>query len=479
MAEPLDSALILDDVNTIVQQQYYSEYLEQWVSRFGKTTNKIFKPSDQPVVGDGLNFQYELGPAHSARASTSILGDFTSPQQFQPGSLKVRFSQTGACDFVRVSSSAQVNDIDMANAGKGTIVDLVKRIVASIMPDYDEHLAQLRNLPKTGLICSVSATPKKNDARALAACTATASNTAGLRFGISGASRAYFRPGMRLDFVVGGVVVAGNIQVTDVNLADPTASNSTIGGSVGCAYISTGVAGQLSTGNLANVTSAATVYYAGEQNAGMYSMGAFFSTPSAGESFIGGVDRTTSSYRFLVPTTTREYDTSAAITTNVTVNQSHFTDLANAMNYTDESEFGGVFVAAPEVVRKLQNDIFQSSIIQMPIGDNRSDRWGHFGMSGVFFQDPSFGTTQIIADPLINPNRIRFIRPDTWLALSYGWKGLRMMPGDNGKGGWYRMNAASPNTGKSIFYKSDWYALHCDICTKPWKNGEIRAIQAG
>lgn len=463
-------------MNAITQEQYFSDYLEQWVSYFGKNTNKIFKPADQAVVGDGLNFQYELGPADSARASTNVLGDFASPQQFAPGSFKVRFSQTGTSDFVRISASAQVSDLDMVNAGKGTAVNLVTRLVSSIMPGYDEHLAKLRNLPKTGLICSVTAAPKKNDARTLAIATASATNATGLRFGISGASRAYFRKGVRLDFVVGGAVVAGNIMVTDINLAD--ISSDGITGSVGCAYVSTGVAGQASTGDLSLVTSAATVYHSGEYNSGIYSMGAFFSTPSSGESFIGGVDRTTADYRFLVPTTIREYDTSAAISTNVAVNQSHFTDLANAMNYTDEAGSGGVFVAAPEVVRKLQNDIFQSSIVQMPIGNDKADRWGHFGMHGVFFQDPSFGTTQIMADPLINPNRIRFLTPKTWLQLNWGWKGLRMMPGDNGKGGWYRMNAATPNTGKSIFYKSDWYTYVCDICTQPWKNGEIRAIKA-
>lgn len=468
--------MLADDVSAVFQEQYFPDFLEQWVSYFGKVTNRIFKPTDLDVVSDGINFQYELGPSDTARSSTSILGSFASPQQFNPGSFKIRFSQTGACDFVRVSASAQVTDLDMVNGAKGRAVDIVQRVVKQIIPGYDEHLAMLRNLPKSGQICSIATTPgvKKNDARTLGAASSSPTNAAGLRFGISGASRAFFRPNKRIDFVVGGVVVAGNILVTDVNLADPHSAGY---GSVGCSFVSSGVAGQASTGDLSLVTSAATVYHSGEYNAGMYSMGAFFTSPTAGESFIGGIDRTTSNYRFMVPVTTREYDSAGnAITANATINQSHFTDLANSMNYTDEEGVGGLFVGSPETCRKLQNDIFQASIINVPTDSTKAARFGHFGMSGVLFQDPTFGTTQIVADPLINPNRIRFIVPKTWMQLNWGWKGLRSLPGD--KGAWYRLNDPTPNIGRSIVYKSDWYALHCDMCSQPWRNGEIRAITA-
>ena len=129
MAEPFDSAMLADDVSAVFQEQYFPDFLEQWVSYFGKVTNRIFKPTDLDVVSDGINFQYELGPSDTARSSTSILGSFASPQQFNPGSFKIRFSQTGACDFVRVSASAQVTDLDMVNGAKGRAVDIVQRVV--------------------------------------------------------------------------------------------------------------------------------------------------------------------------------------------------------------------------------------------------------------------------------------------------------------------------------------------------------------
>lgn len=44
MAEPIDSAVMLEDAAEIVQEQYFNKYEEQYHDRFGSTTNKMFMP---------------------------------------------------------------------------------------------------------------------------------------------------------------------------------------------------------------------------------------------------------------------------------------------------------------------------------------------------------------------------------------------------------------------------------------------------
>ena len=76
---------------------------------------------------------------------------------------------------------------------------------------------------------------------------------------------------------------AGNVAVTDSNPADR---------SIGVQYVSGSNPVRNSTGTLVGLTAGYNIYYTGEYNAGMYSLGAYFSSPAiTGDSFIGGVDR--------------------------------------------------------------------------------------------------------------------------------------------------------------------------------------------
>lgn len=463
MAEPQDTATLLEDVSEIVQTQYMGEYDEHY-NRWGRTTNKLFKPATEIATGNGITAQTEVAPSDTARASDDILSEFHSPDSFEAVTLALRLNQLtpGSNDFTRFDSSAQVSDPDVKNSGRGAIVDLVKRIYNQVMPDFEEKLAIHRHLDRTAQVALVNGTPEANSGHHLSVSTGTATNALGGRVAIDAGSIAALRRGSRIDFVTAATTtkVAGNVRVTDRNTAELT---------IGFEFVSTGITARQSTGNLASIANNNEIYFAGEQDKGMYSLGAWFSRPAAtGDSFIGGVNRQTAANRYLIPTATREGLTEAPLT------KSMFDDLAIAMGFQSEDEIGVVFMSDLVMHQRIRNEIGEDSFIQIPTSDARMKRFAHFGNVGLIYQHPTFGVVQITADPLSIPNRVRVIVPETWRTYWAWFRGLQPVR-ENG-GHWYRTNQATPNTGKGLIWKADWYGVLVDWCRKPWMNGEILNI---
>jgi len=467
MAEPIDSAVLLEDVLQVTQTQYMPKYEEEYPDRFGLTTNRIFTPMEIEVVGTGAVMQCEISPSDTTRTSNDPLAPFAAPDQFRPTTITLRFNKQtpSASDFTTFSASAQVDDIDLQTRGKGAIVDYCERIYSQTEPDYKEKLAIYRNIPRNGVLAYVNGTPTLNNSYYQTGASSTATNSGGARLQVDNGSLAYFKEGRRVDFInpSTGAVRAGNIMVTDINVAD---------NSIGFVFNTTGITAWTSTGDLSTVADNDYIVLSGSYNAGMYSMGAYFARPSAGESFIGGVDRTTSGYRWMLPVATREGVASAVVT------KSMFDDMAIAMIFKGELRKDGMAaVTYPTVTQALRNQIGEDAFFQYPIGDTREERFANFGSIGLNYQHDQFGTMKIIPDALHPSNSIRFLSGGTWKSAHYGWKGLRAMPSGYG-GKWYRMPESTPNTGLGKIWKADFYSIQTDWCTRPWENGVILNVSA-
>lgn len=467
-SEPYDSAWMLEDASAIIQQQYFSEFTEEAPGRFGSQTNKYFKPSMEAISGDGKTMQVELAPGDTVRFGSDPMGAFASPDMFQASSIKVRFNKqdTTLNDFSHISASCQTNDIDMENGGKGSIVDFVERMYKQIMPEYDEKLAIHRHIGRSALVGNISGTVKQNTTFNYAQSTSgSVTNTTGARFVVSNGSIAYFRAGTRIDIYNGSSKVVGNVAVTDSNPADLSIGVQFVSGSN---PVRNSVNG---TGSLATIADGYSIYYAGEYQTGMYSLGAYFSIPAtSGDSFIGGVNRAASGYRWMNPVQTRAGASSAVLT------KSMIDDLGTAMGFRQEDEIGCAITCDPLLHQKLRNEYTEAAFLNIPDGDNRLKRFANFGASGLNYQHPVFGLIKIQADVLHTPGVVRLITPEYWRSLYYGFRGLKMMPGT--KGGWYRVTENTPNTGLSKIWKCDWYALQTDWCSQPWKNGQISSVTA-
>lgn len=464
MAEPLDAAIFLEDASEIVQQLYFDKYEEQYPERFGSTTNKLFTPVPKAIKGDGETMQYEVGPADTVRTQIDPLGNIASPQNIDPGTIKVRWNRTDttAHDFTQISAACQFDIYTMDNGSGGTIVDLADRIYNSIQGDYNEKLAILRHAGRSGQIALVNGAPKQNDRESYTDSAATPTNATGMRILVDTGSIATMKPNARYDFVrpATGVVIAGNVRCTDIPNFEEL--------SAGFEFVSTGPTGGRSTGALGSVADNDIVVFSGTYNQGIYSFGAYFSSPSANESFIAGKDRTDAGNRWMLPQRIRGRETS-----NAKITKSMFNSAAIAMGFLGEDlENPVVFMSDPTLHQALRDEIGEEALGGIyPIDDSRAARFANFGSIGLNYQHATFGTVKIVADPLARQDRILIINNGTWKTLYYGWKGLRALK--EGGSHWYRMNQAAPNTGKGLIYKADWVGNQCDWCTKPWKNGAI------
>lgn len=458
MAEPQDAAIMLQDASEIVQEEYMAKYDEQYQDRFGSVTNKCFSPEPETVGGDGLNMQYEVGPADTVRTQVNPLGDITYGQNISPGKVKVRWNQSNPTlhDFIQVSARCQFDIYTIENKSVNTIVNLSERIYNSIQPDFDEKLAVLRNSDRTAQIALVDGTPRQNDSEAWSSATATPTNLTGMRLKIDSGSIAVIRPGGRYDFIrpATGAVIAGNIQCTDVPNFDEK--------SAGFQFNSTGPTGELSTGALGSVADNDIIVYSGMYNAGLYSFGAYFGAPTTA-AFICGANRKSAGYRWMIP---QRIDAGSN-----KISKALFNRMAIAMGFISENPNLPVAIKSdPTQHQAIRDELGEEAFIEFPTGDSRAARFMNFGTMGLNYQHPTFGTVKILADPLSLPTRIEFIVGGTWKTLSYGWKGLKILPGDGG-GHWYRMNQATPNTGRGLIMAADWVGNVADFGTQPWKNG--------
>lgn len=452
--------LTLDEV---LQEQYYPTFLEQSF-RKGRKTNLLIPfaaEGEFEVEGDGVNVQVERGYGDSSRPSNNPLSDFPTPRPFDPDKYKVRFSEAdpSANDFTTINMSAKVTHLQLVTGGAGAIVDCAQRVFEQLAQDYQEKLATLRNLTRSGQLATVNGTPKQNNLPTYSASAATPTNTTGMRILIDDGSIAYFHSNMRLDFYTGATPSARNVRVTDVNYGEK---------SIGVEFLSTG--DDQSSGNLASVADNDGIYFSESYGVGMYSLGAWFGRPTAGEVFIGGRDRTAAASRHLLTTAIREGASPTAITLDI------FNEAARASNFVQEAEQTVVVVADTTMTDAVRSRLDDNAVIQQPPTGGTGGRIYEMGAMEVRFQHPQFGQTILMADPLMQPNKIRIIVPETWRSLWYGWRGPMMMPQGEGYGTWYRMEAATPGTGKGKIYKTDGYANHCDVCLQPVKNISIEAV---
>lgn len=460
MAEPIDSAWILEDADELFREQYMGEYDEQY-NRMGLITNKLVRFSNDILGGNGETMQTEIAAGDVVRPSNDPLSAIAAPDLFEASTIKARFSESDSStnDFTRFSASCQTSDITTRNGARGAAVNLAERMYQQINGEYEEKLAIFRNVGRNPILALVSGTPKQNDRIYHSGCASTPTNTTGVRFPIDNGSIGYFRRGTRIDIKApSGAYRVQNARVTDVNTSDL---------SIGVEFVTaTTNPVRTSSGNLANVADNDEIYFSGTYNTGYYGFGAWFGRPAAsGDSFIGGRDRNAKGYRWLCPVVTREGSSSATIT------KSMFDDQATAMQFRNEREYGVVITSSLGVHQKIRSELGEASFFQLQAGDDRMKRFAHFGNIGLNYQHPAFGVVQITADPLHPDNMVRIVTPETWRAFFYAFRGLQAIPGQ--RGSWYRTTDVTPNTGNGLIWKSDWYSLQLDFCKNPQMNGAI------
>lgn len=468
MSVPFDNATTQLTTLSAAMRTFYHDDFPKMYHRFGKKTNKFFKPSKLRIDGNGCVVQVSSANLYGARVSTDINGDFPSPRAHQADSYTVNLSESSAANHMRrMAISLQVTHLDLKRkmntraAAEKFTTELIKQSTENIGESISLH----RQLDSTAKVCDVNGTAKQNDSNLLSTATATPAANTGARFAIDGGSIAALPAHLVLDRYT-GTTRDGSVEVTDYNPRDK---------SVGVENYNTTTNQIDRTVSLSDIADNDSLYISGEKDQNILSLGHWFSTPTAGENFFGK-DRTAYNARWLNvhrsgPTTARQFSK---------------TDIDNAAIelgfIVEETEGGYGVLTTPELEQRYRNEIGNDVMIQFPTDQQKGQLIAQYGFDGNMYRHPHLGRVILQSDPFAPQNIVRFLRIGDWETLfapDAGGDpgGFEWLPGTTG-GMWYRMPSSTAGGGDTTTYRADGMLMFCDICLNPREQAQIENVTA-
>lgn len=463
MAVEHDSAANLQTISDALQEQYFDKFIETGFVT-GGVTNRLLSMAHYKATGDGVTLQYKRAIGNTFKIGNDPLADFGVGTVMQAEKWKARWNVTDSSvhDFANFKGATRLNHYDVVGAGDaGAIASLVKNAAADLRGDFDWKMAVSQNVPRSGLVARVNGPVKDNASNVYASCGAFASLSAGARTLIDGGSVALFRKGVEYDvYTSGGVLVATRLMCNgEINATDTTSNSS---GSVG--WIST----SRTTAGAGTLADNCEFYLDGSKNKNMWGREAWLTQPAAsGDVFIGGVNRSSPDFQFLVPVIVNGGSTVA--------NRGHLDSVATAMSFmTDNPDIARSVVANGRIIQTFRNQINEAAFINIPSTDDRAKRFGNLGSMGLNYQHPDLGLVKFLSDPMMSPDKIDFLAMNTWMFVDYGNRGLQIMPGDIGK--WSRVPSSTPGNGLGMIYSLDAYSDGLVVCENAQANARVTSI---
>jgi hypothetical protein len=405
-----------------------------------------------------------VGRTDSSRISRNAAKDFGDQRPLAARNIKLRFSldDETANDFTECQAIAEIPHLDLIRGSVAeAALNMAQEVTRQVRENASDSWPLHYHLPAAGNVALVNGTPVNYHPKSFASGTTYTSGSTTARIKIDTGPIALFEPGTRWDFYSSaGVLQADEVEIVQMNPAEK---------SVGIKLITSGP-NQSTVANLNSLADNAVIYRSGERNQGMRSsFGNYFSDPVASENFIGGVDRTTTDNAYLIPVTTRDGESS------VQISQQHFNDLSDAMGhiFEDGVEQTPVYIMHSDVLSTLRVALGEEAFkIEPPKNTGQYN----FGELGLTYMHPAIGKVTLLGDPIAPVDRIRFLIPQDWLRVYYGFRGFQFMEDQGGM--WFRKAGGLANGGRSKFFRAEGYELAALHCRRTRVQGEIRNISA-
>jgi hypothetical protein len=457
-------AMTLDTVGDALRELYLPGLAEH-VWRAGQVTNRLFRPSSDgvTVTGDGLTIQVQTGMNDSARASRNMLKDFGNSRHLTVSKIKLRAETdpneaASGNDFLRTEAVAQITELERQRGNDpGVALNLAEREYNGMRDSYDFSKPVMYYSTAEGKFAAVNGTPKDNDADNYAGAGSYSSGATSFRVPVDFGSVSAFKPNTHWDFYTGDTLLADEVRVTDFNPFDLSVGFELTDAST--------------VANCDAVVDNADIYRSGEKGNGFRgSLRAWFDEASSGENFLGGVDRTTSAYRWLK---TQRYKATASGT--VKINRDQLDALALGMGYVDDGmDMGQLVLSSTSIIQTLRKSIGEEALSNQAANNDGNYS---FGQNVLSYIHPTFGKVVLQADPLHPNDRMHFLRAADWQLIPYLNPGLNILD-EAGNGGWYREGAASGGGGRGMYWRMDAYDICTLWCKLPQKQGVILNINA-
>lgn len=457
----------LDQVSGILRDTF--ELMDADQGHFhGGSFRRVFRPrSARTVAGEGIYVQAWSGRADAVRPTTNALAPYPDANAPRTQEFRIRWDERTPAnnDFTLLQGTVKVTVFQLANAGKGLAFDYVKKLVDDAQKQVDEQQAVLRNLDRTAKLGNVNGQAKQNDDFTYANASSTPTNTTGARFLVDDGSIAYFHENQVLDIwdAANSTYTARNVIVRSIETDEK---------SIGVVFNTDSTRGPLSTGDLSNIADNDELYLSTAKDQGVYSVGAYLEDPTSGESFIGGIDRSTDDYFYMRPSNSRRGESSTPLT------KRHINDHMRRLRYQKDQDRTLVLHCSLEMDDHLRETYEDKQFIYIDATRARERRFYNEGTLTGTIVHPS-GNINVMPDPLCPINRVELLDLETWGTYTYsagGNNGVYIMPG-NYMGEWNRLNDTSGKPGKEL--EMQFHKVMVDWCSRPSDNGRILNVTSG
>lgn len=456
-------AQTLFSVSTMFREQYFDVGGPN-TTYLGSVTNRMFSPAEELAYGDGKTFQLQTRRSDSARSSRLATEDFKDQRRLSTANVKLRYHDTTESlnDFHTIDTSAEVGHMElMAGPSEAVAINIVERLMREVPEGVSESWARLIHAGSSGSLGTVDGTPKDADGVDYDSATSYTSGATQAIFKIAGFGADSLQPGMRLSaYSAAGALQADEMEVIRKNPSD---------NSVWVSLVTEGP-NQSSVANLDSLATAAVLYRSDEKDKGMKSSPANWVTaPTTGESFIGGIDRLTLGYAWMIPHVTRN---SASSTT---LKKSHFDDYFNSIAGLRGRNEPGSTVTPSLSMHPSHEDTLREEIGEdaFTVVQANHDGMYNFGEERLTYIHPVAGRIVLVSDSLAPRDKVRCYIPEDWKKVYYGFRGLNFMPGTIGM--FRQKDGATAGVG-SKYFRAEGYEVAGFICFRPERNGAIMNV---
>lgn len=449
--------LALTTLEEGLKESYKPGIQPTWYRTTGRRAARMVGASPTRVTGDGINLRFEHRAMDAVRPVNRPLQDYGTPGSFDMAALKVRYNLTDAAahDFTGFDASVQISSIELANAWNGSDQDMENLVAGAtrrLINNFADNRAAYLQLPRTGVICLVNGNLKKNDNPDYGAASATGFASSA-RFKVDGGIPSFLKPGYKIEVEKSDGTGTVYATVAHFNYVDR----------------SLGVTVDSDSPNTFGSTNSAydngKIYQRGAKGLGMHGFRSWFDAPTAGETWIGGIDRTSADWQHINPIRHR---VGAAV---ATVSREFVDEVLDGLEIVREEGEQGAIFGNTLMINAFKRDLGDKDVVYQSPQQAQGSRRGT-ELRTIYMHPATPGGLELVADPLIPDDRLYIVSPGTWETYHYGAQEINAEPGGDHMG-WYRTTAADGSS-RSKYWRKDFSQKGMVLwCNEPERNAVI------
>jgi hypothetical protein len=431
-------------LTNLLREKYLTDVMDT-VHEHGTDTMRRLKPSQSRTNVRDNYIQFITAHADNARASNDLLADYRKPNKHKAAKINYRYDpdNPSSNDFRGIDGVARLSLAEVHSLGGSTEgqVKLAEMVTRQVFHGIDATGTFFMHSDSTAAKGNVNGTKVNVTTDFANGATYTAGSTA-CTFAVDNVSIGNFREGDMIDVYNSNTLIANDLMVRHVDY-DQNA-------------ITVQKTADTTASNLDSIADNYTLYRSGEKGMGfLTSFGEFFKeTVSSGDSWVGGVDRSTIDNLYLQPMKLRRGQSVEL------PDEEHLNQLGKAMGYaqpgTDSMPL--TLFAGDSLIRAFRNIIGDSVFVHSPSSGGNDKH--QIGNTSLRYVDPKLGVIELVGDNNARNDRMYLVNTADWEILRGGIQDLEIPTAGGAYGYFERMEGTNSHRGGSKIFRmecSTWW----------------------